>query len=141
VNLGGDVRVVGPQPDGAPWRVGIVAPRPKTQGADEAIAWIELAEGAIATSGDYERYVEIDGRRYCHVIDARTGWPVDAWQSVSVVAPLCVLAGSYATIAMLLARDALAFLDGEGVAYLAIAADGSVHGTAAATQGTDDVEP
>ena len=70
VNLGGDVRVVGPQPDGAPWRIGIRHPRPSRTDADEAIAGIELTEGAVATSGDYERYFDIDGERYCHLLDA-----------------------------------------------------------------------
>lgn len=127
VNLGGDVRVSGPQQDGSPWRVGIRHPR-----RDQAlIASIALRSGALATSGDYERYVEVGGRRYCHLLNARTGWPVACWQSISVVAPLCVVAGSCATIAMLLEENAEAFLDAQGVDYLAIAADGTVHGTIA----------
>jgi thiamine biosynthesis lipoprotein len=58
--------------------------------------------------------------------------PVTAWQSVSVVAPLCVVAGSCSTIAMLLGRKALPFLRQQHVDFVAIAADGSIHGTAAA---------
>jgi FAD:protein FMN transferase len=131
VNLGGDVRVVGPQPDGAPWRIGIRHPRPSRTGADEAIAGIELTQGAVATSGDYERYFDLDGERYCHLLDARTGRPVRHWQSVSVVAPMCIVAGSCATIAMLLEGGAASFLDAQQVGYLAIARDGTVHGTAA----------
>ncbi|MBS1136021.1 MAG: thiamine biosynthesis protein ApbE, partial [Burkholderiaceae bacterium] len=77
------------------------------------------------TSGDYERYIVVDGRRYCHVMDPRTGWPVDHWQSVSVVAPLAVAAGACATIAMLHPVDeALAFLQAQEVRYLAIDAGG-----------------
>ena len=107
VNLGGDVRAIGTQVDGAPWRVGIQHPR----GAPgKVIAYVDLADGAVATSGDYERYFEVDGHRYCHLLDARTGWPTGHWQSATVVAPLAILAGSYATIAMLLAADAPAFL-------------------------------
>ena len=83
VNLGGDLRAIGPRPDGAPWRIGIQDPRH----AESMIAWIPLSRGGLATSGDYERYVEIDGRRYCHILDPRTGMPVRAWQSISVVAP------------------------------------------------------
>ena len=132
-NLGGDVRVIGPQPDGAPWRVGICHPRPAGNGGDESIAGVDLVDGAVATSGDYERYFEIDGARYCHLIDAQTGWPVRHWQSVSVVAPMCVVAGSCATIAMLLEGDAEAFLRAQGVGYLAIAADGSVREGAGTT--------
>ena len=121
VNLAGDVRVIGARPDGAPWRIGIQHPR-----EPGAVGTIELAEGAVATSGDYERYFEVDGRRYCHLLDARTGRPVTHWQSVSVVANLATLAGSYATLAMLFAADAPAFLAREGAHYLAIAADGTM---------------
>jgi thiamine biosynthesis lipoprotein len=128
VNLGGDVRVVGPQPSGAPWRIGIRHPR--RPGA--AIAAIELNEGAVATSGDYERSFELDGRRYCHLLNPRTGMPVGHFQSVSVVAPLCVVAGSCATIAMLREAEGEAFLQAQGCGYVAVAADGSVRGPAIA---------
>jgi thiamine biosynthesis lipoprotein len=132
VNLGGDVRVIGPQPDGTPWRVGIRHPRPSRTDADEAIAGIELTEGAVATSGDYERYFDIAGERYCHLLNAHTGRSVRHWQSISVVAPVCVVAGSCATIAMLLESDALPFLEAQQVGYLAISRDGTVRGTTAA---------
>ena len=121
-NLGGDVRVTGSQPNGSPWRVGISHPR--RDGA--VLATVELAEGALATSGDYERYFEIEGRRYCHVIDARSGRPVSRWQSVSVLAPLCVVAGTCATVAMLLEADAEPFLARQGLQYLAVDADGAI---------------
>jgi thiamine biosynthesis lipoprotein len=87
VNLGGDVRIVGPQPDGAPWTVGVQDPRAD---AGIAIASLALVGGAMASSGDYERYFEHEGRRYCHLLDPRTGWPVAHWRSMSVVAPVCV---------------------------------------------------
>jgi thiamine biosynthesis lipoprotein len=135
VNLGGDVRVIGPQPDGTPWRVGICHPRPAGNGAEEAIAGVDLADGAVATSGDYERFFEIEGERYCHILNARTGWPVRYWQSVSVVAPLCVVAGSCATIAMLLEDEADAFLRAQGVRYFAITADGTLCGDAGVVAG------
>jgi thiamine biosynthesis lipoprotein len=141
VNLGGDVRVIGPQPDGTPWRIGIRHPRPSRTDADEAIAGIELAEGAVATSGDYERYFDIDGERYCHLLNAHTGRPVRHWQSISVVAPVCIVAGSCATIAMLLECDALPFLEAQQLSYLAIARDGTVHGTAAAAFHTATGKP
>jgi len=122
VNLGGDLRAIGPRPDGSPWRVGIRHPREQ----HAAIAGIDLSEGALATSGDYERFIEIDGRRYCHILDPRTGMPVQAWQSISVVAPLCVVAGSCATIAMLLEADAPAFLRAQGVQWLGVDAQGAL---------------
>jgi len=126
-NLGGDIRAAGPQPDGSPWRVGISHPRQ----ADAIMATVEIDGGAVATSGDYQRFFDLDGRRYCHIIDARSGRPVTHWQSISVLAPLCVLAGSCATIAMLLEEDGEAFLGREGVPYLAVDAAGVRHGPAA----------
>jgi thiamine biosynthesis lipoprotein len=118
--------VLGPQADGSPWRIGIVHPRHP----EMTIAGFELAAGAVATSGDYERFFEIDGRRYCHILNSRTGMPVAHWQSVSVIAPLCVVAGSCATIAMLLEENARAFLDGQQVQWLGVAPDGGLHGNA-----------
>ena len=126
VNLGGDVRAIGPRADGSPWRVGIRHPRRE----QAAVAGFDLAAGALATSGDYERYFEIAGRRYCHILNPRTGTPVAHWQSISVVSPLCVVAGSCATIAMLLEADAPAFLDTQGVQWLGVAADGALRGPA-----------
>ena len=127
VNLGGDVRAIGTRVDGSPWRVGVRHPR-----GPGAVALVDLADAAIATSGDYERFFELDGRRYCHLLDARRGFPVSHWQSVSVVAPLAILAGSYATIAMLLEADARDFLDAHALPRLTIAADGTSVGPDAA---------
>ena len=126
INLGGDVRATGLQPDGAPWRVGIRHPR--IDGA--AIATVLLESGAVATSGDYERFFELDGRRYCHILDPRTGQPADYWQSVSVIAPLCVVAGSCATIAMLMKAEGEAFLREQGLRFTAVDASGALHATA-----------
>ena len=123
VNLGGDVRTIGGQPDGSPWLVGIRDPRAPYR----AVALLEVDDGAVATSGDYERYFDLDGRRYCHILDPRSGMPVTHWQSVSVVAPLCVVAGSCATIAMLFEERAPAFLDAQSFDYLAIDAAGKLH--------------
>jgi thiamine biosynthesis lipoprotein len=116
VNLGGDIRVLGPRADGAAWRFGIQHPR-QTAGV---IASVDLTEGALATSGDYERYFENDARRYCHILDPRSGWPVDHWASVSVAAPACVAAGALSTIAMLKGAQALAFLNTQQASGLAI---------------------
>ena len=123
VNLGGDVRAIGALPNGTPWRIGIRDPRCENR----AIAVLEVADGAVATSGDYERYFDLEGRRYCHLLDPRTGMPVSHWQSVSVVAPLCVVAGSCATVAMLLEARAIPFLEAQRWAYLAIGPDGTIH--------------
>jgi thiamine biosynthesis lipoprotein len=129
VNLGGDVRAIGAQADGSAWRIGIRHPRATPLAA---IASVDVRAGAVATSGDYERFFEVDGRRYCHLLDPRTGMPVDAWRSISVVAPLAVVAGSYSTIAMLLGADAAAFLDEHQLRWLGVDASGTVHDRLAA---------
>ena len=121
VNLGGDVRAIGSRADGSLWRIGIRHPR----NADATIATITLDDEAVATSGDYERYFELDGCRYCHLLDPRTGMPADHWQSASVVAPLAILAGSYATIAMLACDRAPAFLRAQRVRFLLVDKEGA----------------
>jgi thiamine biosynthesis lipoprotein len=126
VNLGGDIRIIGAQSDGRPWRVGIVDPRDP----QSAIAQVELGEGGLATSGDYERFFERGGRRYCHILNPKTGFPPDdAPQSVSVVAPLCTIAGSCATIAMLHGDAAANYLRKQGFPYLIVDSRGRTHGT------------
>lgn len=119
VNLGGDVRAVGGRADGSPWHIGIRHPASE----DDAIATVAIVDGAVATSGDYERFFDLDGRRYCHLLDPRSGMPVSCWCSASVAAPIATLAGSYATIAMLLEREATPFLASTGVAFLLVALD------------------
>ncbi|MBA4285213.1 MAG: FAD:protein FMN transferase [Xanthomonadaceae bacterium] len=116
VNLGGDLRVIGPPADGRGWALGIQHPRDDRR----TVAGIELKGGALATSGDYERYLDLDGRRYCHILDPRSGWPVQHWQSVSVIAPVCLAAGALSTIAMLKGPAAPAFLDAQRVPWLAV---------------------
>ncbi len=123
VNLGGDLRVLGPQADGQPWQIGIQHPRR----ADAVIASLPVASGALATSGDYERFFEMDDQRYCHILNPHTGYPVNCLQSVSVLAPVAIAAGSYATLALLKQEQGLAFLRESGLAFLAVDADGGLH--------------
>lgn len=126
VNLGGDLHVIGPQADGQPWLIGIQDPRKE----DALIASIPVHSGALATSGDYERYFEVAGKRYCHILDPGSGYPAGYWRSVSVLAPVAIGAGSFATVAMLKQEDGLRFLDDSGLAYLAVDHSGQVHSKA-----------
>lgn len=123
VNLAGDIRVVGPRPDGEAWMIGIQDPRNK----GGIIASIPLTFGALATSGDYERFFDLDGHRYCHILHPRTGYPVTRWRSVTVVAPMAITAGSCSTIAILKELDALSFLDDSGMGYLAVDQSGKIY--------------
>lgn len=113
VNFGGDLRAGAP-PGAQPWRVGVEGAAP--DGPPAMV--IELVRGALATSGDRHRYVQRGARRYGHILDPRTGWPVaDAPRSITVAASSCVEAGTLSTIAQLHGRDAEAFLDGLGATY------------------------
>jgi FAD:protein FMN transferase len=127
VNLAGDVRVLGPQAVSgttwqngqalatAPWSIGIAHPRRSSA----TVCTVMINQGALATSGDYERYIEVDGKRYCHILDPRTGMPADHWWSVSVIAPLCLAAGSASTVGLLKGAQAPAFLRAHGLSFLA----------------------
>jgi len=123
VNLAGDLRVLGPRLDGTPWSIGIRHPRD----SDKLLATIPITAGALATSGDYERYFEQDGVRYCHILNPRTGYPATWWQSISVIAPTALIAGAFTTIAMLLEEEGLAFLHSTGLSFLAVDHSGIVH--------------
>lgn len=123
VNLAGDLRTLGDRPDGQPWRVGVRRPDAPTV----LLAEIELRGSALATSGDYERSLVHDGRRWGHVLDARTGWPVSHWRSVSVRADSTLVAGSLATLAMLMEAEGLKLLQDSGADFLAVDAQGQVH--------------
>lgn len=127
VDLGGDIAVVGPQPDGSAWRIGIRDPRQR--GA--ALALIELERGGLATSGDYERGMTIDGRRYSHLLDPLSGQPVRGAASVSVAAPLCLLAGTASTSAMLMGEGAEAWLRDLGLPWLLVGQDANLRGSLA----------
>lgn len=127
VNLGGDIRVIGPRADGSPWRIGIKHPRR----ADAMLDSLELSHGALATSGDYERCMVVAGQRYGHVLNPRSGWPVRHLASVSVVAEFCVVAGSASTIAMLKEEEGPAWLAALGLPHLWVDVHGKVGGTLA----------
>ncbi|NGY03875.1 FAD:protein FMN transferase [Solimonas terrae] len=113
VNGGGDLAASAPPANGQPWRVGV------TTGFDGiATPSLQLFRGAVATSGDAHRYVLRDGRRYGHVLDPRSGRPVDgAARSVTVVAASCSEAGGHSTIALLKGAGAEAYLQELGVEH------------------------
>ena len=97
------------------------------------LATVELASASLATSGDYERFIEVGNRRYCHILNPRIGWPVQGLFSVSVISTDCLVAGSLATIAMLKGRDGPAWLHSLGVRHVYMDADGICGGTESAT--------
>lgn len=122
VNLGGDIRVLGPQPQNQPWNIGISHPRC----VGTAISYLKIYQGAIASSGDYERFFELDGIRYSHILSPLTGWPAQGFQGVSVLHETCLVAGSLASIAMLKGESkGKQFLENLGVAFAVIDSSGN----------------
>ncbi|MDD5265567.1 MAG: FAD:protein FMN transferase [Methylococcales bacterium] len=125
VNLGGDIKVIGPRGDGSPWRVGIRHPRDKTAILDTLL----LYEGALASSGDYERCITVNGVRYGHILNPKTGWPVRHLAAVSVVGDFCVVAGSASTIAMLKEEQGTGWLNDLGLPGLWVDVRGEIGGS------------
>jgi len=123
VNLGGDIRCMGEHPEGGPWPISVKHPF-----ETGALAKLLLDHKAIASSGGYERFIDIDGKRFTHIIDPRTGWPVEGLAAVSVVADQAIVAGSLATIGMLLGVEGLDFLNESGADWIAVDQAGQIHG-------------
>ena len=117
INLGGDIKIIGPHPDGSPWKVGISHPR----NPGGAIATVEMAAGGIATSGDYERFMVIDGVRYCHLLNPNNGMSIQSqYASISVIADTCLLAGSFSSTAMLKSPQTPGWLAEIGLPHLKV---------------------
>lgn len=126
VNAGGDIALLGSKL-GQAWRIGIQHPR----NSAELLARLPLTDQAVVSSGDYERFFELDGIRYHHIFDPRSGQPARLCQSVTVVAAGAARADALATAAFVLGPDAgLQLLERlPEVEGLLVAADGSIHQT------------
>lgn len=102
INASGDMHAWGKQPDGMPWRVGITNP----MNHDKIISWFNLENQSVVTSGNYEKFVMLDGKRYTHIIDPRTGMPACGLVSVTVFAPAAELADALATSVFVMGKNA-----------------------------------
>jgi len=128
VDLAGDMVALDAPRGQRGWPVGIRHPVEK----EHAIAQLALPPGALASSGDYERCITIDGVRYGHILNPGTGWPERGLVAVSVLAGQCLVAGSAATIAMVKpAEEGLAFLQRLGLPWLAVDSELNCHGSLA----------
>ncbi len=107
IDLGGNIGVLGQPPGGRRWSVGIQHPR-----ESYLAGLLRFRDGAVATSGDYDRYFEVQGRRFSHLLDPRTGWPAEDLYAVTVIAPNATAADALSTAAFILGPD-------EGMALLA----------------------
>ncbi|MBL4900090.1 MAG: FAD:protein FMN transferase [Colwellia sp.] len=111
VNLGGDLAVTCSRLNKEPWQVAIEHPDTSDNNVNLADMIVSLKSGALATSGDARRFIINNGKRYGHILNAKTGWPVEqAPRSITVVAPQCIQAGILATLALLQGANAEQFL-------------------------------
>lgn len=103
INIGGNIVALGNKPDGTPWKVAVKNPRPINE---PYIGTIDVNDTAVATSGDYERFFEHEGKRYHHIIDPKTGYPADSGLiSVTVVAQNSIDADALSTALFILGLD------------------------------------
>lgn len=102
VNGSGDMNTWGTQPDGKPWTVGITNPADK----NEIFAIVPLQQSAVVTSGSYEKFVVLNGRRYAHIINPVTGYPATGLCSVTVFGPSAEMANALSTSIMVMGRKA-----------------------------------
>jgi thiamine biosynthesis lipoprotein len=117
VNYGGDIAVSGKRENNEFWQVGIDHPN----STEKQTTIVTLSEGAVATSGDANRFLLKDGQRYSHVLNVKTGWPYkNSPSSITVAAPQCVQAGFLATMALLQGENAEAFLEQQEIIYWSI---------------------
>ena len=100
ISVGGNVCATGPKPDGSPWVVGIQNPD-----GEGYLATVALYKGSAVTSGDYQRYFEVDGERYHHIIDPETLYPSRYWRSVTVLCEDSGLADALSTALFLLPQQ------------------------------------
>lgn len=102
INASGDMSVWGKQPNGSEWKVAITNPLDK----NKVFALLPISNGAVVTSGNYEKYVNFNGKRYAHIIDPRTGYPSSGIISVTVFAPKAELADALATSVFVMGKEA-----------------------------------
>ena len=106
INASGDMNTWGTKPDGSSWTIGIVNPMNKKK----VFSWFSLEHNAVVTSGDYEKFTQINGRRYSHIIDPRTGIPSQGIVSCTIFAGKAELADAIATAIFVMGVESGLFL-------------------------------
>jgi len=106
VNASGDLTTWGRQPNGEPWRIGIVHP----DVAHLPFSYLNVTNMAVATSGNYEKFVVINGKKYSHTINPRTGMPVEGIKSVTIISPNAELSDALATPVTIMGVEAGLYL-------------------------------
>lgn len=127
IDAGGNIRVIGTNLHNAPWRIGIRDPRKE----QTMVAIVALENAAAVTSGDYYRYFEVDGKRYHHILDPRTGYPASENRSATVLTPDAGLADVLSTALFVLKEEeALPLAEKLGVDLFLVSAEGRILHTA-----------
>ena len=101
INASGDMNIWGKQPNGKEWKVAITNPMDR----NKVFALLPITNGAVVTSGNYEKYVTLNGKKYSHIIDPRTGYPSTGIISVTVFAPKAELADALATSVFVMGKE------------------------------------
>lgn len=101
ISVGGNVRVTGPKPDGSMWTIGIQDP----EDSNDYIEKMSITQGSVVTSGDYQRYMEAEGKKYHHLIDPETCYPANQWKSVTVICEDSGLADALSTALFVLSKE------------------------------------
>lgn len=138
VAVAGDIKVFGHKPDGKAWKIGIKKPRSDTSKAkidtngqlDDVMATLEMSNMSISTSGDYERFFIINGRRYHHILSPGTGLPANGCQSVSITGEESAMTDAIATGVFILGPEkGLQFMKKHGFEGIIVDSDGEIHST------------
>ncbi len=125
INAAGDLSAWGTQPNGEPWTIGIADP----DSIDQPFSYFNITDMAVATSGSYEKYVTINGKKYSHTIDPKTGYPVHGIKSVTIICPNAEIADAMTTPVIIMGIKAgLSMINQmRGIACIIIDDDGNIY--------------
>lgn len=125
INASGDLTTWGTKVTGEKWLVGIANPLSK----DKVFSWLPIIESSVATSGNYEKFVTLNGKKYSHIIDPRTGYPTTGISSVSIFAKQAELCDALATAVFIMGKDVGLHMINQidGVEAVVVDSDNKIH--------------
>ncbi len=125
INASGDLTTWGTKASGEKWLIGIANPLSK----DKIFSWLPIVESSVATSGNYEKFVMFDGKKYTHIIDPRTGYPSQGVNSVSIFSKSAELCDALATAVFIMGKDAGLSLINQlgGTEVILVDSDNKIH--------------
>uniref|UniRef100_UPI003B52BB7F FAD:protein FMN transferase n=1 Tax=Flagellimonas sp. TaxID=2058762 RepID=UPI003B52BB7F len=125
INASGDLTTWGTKTTGEKWLVGIANPLSK----EKVFSWLPVIESSVATSGNYEKYIVLNGKKYSHIIDPRSGYPTSGIHSVSVFAKYAELCDALATAVFIMGKDSGIHLINQidGVEVVVVDSDNKIH--------------